>query len=329
MSRHMRRTIATVLSLLACLGWSQARQPAAQQSISNAERVENWKKDLSFFAATLHGTAIPGEKDLPGQKDFVKVYPHFDADFATLEAELTNLRNGAISWRLARILASAHIGHNSMVPGDPQLLPLAFEWLDEGPVVTSASTDFRTAIGTRLLIVGGLNPAAFLDAVSLYLAYETEDWHRLLAGVVLQQRALLELLNLAQDGKIRLTLEGSSGPIVLDVPFIPAQTQLISLREAFRLPVSLASSRPEQRYYWRQFLAESQTLYVQYRQCADDPKLKFADFAAQTLAEIDASKARRVIVDVRLNQGGNDRILRPLTDGLASRSKPYESSRLL
>jgi C-terminal processing protease CtpA/Prc len=87
------------------------------------------------------------------------------------------------------------------------------------------------------------------------------------------------------------------------------------------LPVYLVNSHPEERYYWRQFLADSNTLYVQYRQCADDPKLKFADFAAQTLAEIDARKTRRVIVDLRFNGGGNSRVLSPLTAALASRIK--------
>lgn len=75
---------------------------AAQQTISNAERVERWKGDLKFLAVTLHGKPIPAERNLAGQKDFAKVYPRFDADIATLEADLPNLRNGAIFWRLAR-----------------------------------------------------------------------------------------------------------------------------------------------------------------------------------------------------------------------------------
>ena len=49
--------------------------------------------------------------------------------------------------------------------------------------------------------------------------------------------------------------------------------------------------------------------------------LKFVDFAAQTLAEIDESKPRRIIVDLRFNQGGNSAILKPLTAGLAARRK--------
>ena len=317
----MRRFIALTWSLLTGFGWIQAQQPPVKQGVSNAERVEHWKEDLRFLAATLRGTSIPGEKDLPGQKDLAKVYPHLDADLAALDAELPNLRNGAIYWRLAKILASAHIGHNSIFPDDPQTLPLAFEWSGEGPVVTAASAELKSAIGKRVLKVGDLSPAAFLEVVTPYLSFETEGWRNLMAGQAMRRRTLLELLNLVQDGKVSLTVEGSKGPTVVEVPFTPAQTQLIPLREALDLPVPLAGSHPEERYYWRQFLADPQTLYVQYRQCADDPKLKFADFAAQTLAQIDESRPRRVIVDLRFNQGGNSSLLSPLTAGLASRRK--------
>jgi hypothetical protein len=192
-------------------------------------------------------------------------------------------------------------------------------------VVTAASTEYQSAIGSRLLKVGNLSTEAFLEGVSPYLSYETDGWRRARAAFVLRNRSLLELLNLVEDGRVRLTLEGSNGSIFLDVPFTAAQTPLITFQKALGLPVYLVNSHPGDRFYWRQFLPETKTLYVQYRQCADDPKLKFSDFAAQTLAEIDASKASRVIVDLRFNGGGNSRVLNPLTAALASRLKTIGS----
>lgn len=188
-------------------------------------------------------------------------------------------------------------------------------------MVTAASDEFKTAIGARLLKMADRDPAAILDALSPYLSFETEGWRRVVAGLAMRRRTLLELAGLSQDGVVRLILEASGGTLVLNVPFNPSQMRLISIREAIGLPVLLARSRPEEQYYWRQFLEDSGTLYVHYRQCADDPTLKFADFSAQVLAEIDTRKPRRVIVDLRFNQGGNDRVIRPLVAGLASRSK--------
>ena len=91
------------------------------EAVSNAERISNWKEeDLRFFAATLRGSPLTGEKKVPGQKDFAKLYPHFDVDLAALDADLPNLRNvGYLRWRLAKIMSSAHVGHNSIFPDDP------------------------------------------------------------------------------------------------------------------------------------------------------------------------------------------------------------------
>jgi hypothetical protein len=308
----MRRVVA--LLFLCAAGWVDA-----QQQISNAERVENWKADLRFFADTLRGNPIPGEKSLSGQKDFAKLYPHFDADLAALEADLPNLRNGAIYWRLAKIYSSAHVAHNSIFPSDPQMLPLAFEWVEDGPVVTAASSEYRSVIGTRLLSIGGLSSPEFLEAVSPYLAYETEGWRRVLAVAAMRRRALLELLDRVQDGKVNLTFEGSNGAVAIAVSFAPSDTSLVSLWEARNLPAPLVEG--QQGYYWRQLLADSQTLYIQYNVCADDPKLKFSDFVSQTFAVVDESKPRRVVVDLRFNRGGNSAIVKPLTTGLASRRK--------
>jgi hypothetical protein len=316
-----KRVVRVLVILLGGFRWVQAQQPPAEQSLTNAERVENWKEDLRFFSATLHGTPIPGEKKLPGQKDLAKVYPSLDADLAALEAELPDLRNGVIGWRLARILASAHIAHNSMSPADSQILPLSFEWLDDGPVVTGATAEFKNAIGSRVIKVGSLGSEAFLETISPYLSYETEAWRHSMAAWLMTHRLLLGLAKVVQDDKVEFTLEGAGGSFILAVAFVGPQTRLISLREASDLPALFINSHPDQEFYWRQFLPDSETLYVQYRQCADDPNLKFADFAAQTLAEIDMRKPRRVIVDLRTNLGGNSAILNPLTAGLASRRK--------
>lgn len=291
----------------------------AQQTISNPDRVERWKEDLRFLSLTLHGTPVPGEKKLPGQKDFAKLYPHFDADITALEADLPNVRNGAIYWRLAKIMAGAHVAHNMLIPGDPQMLPLLFEWMDEGPVVIAANADFKATVGTRVVKIGNLTSAEFLTIVSPYISYETEGWQRSLAGTVMRRRALLELLGLVQDDNVALTFEGANGQTTVAVPFAPAEAKLIPFEEALGFPVLFVRSQTG--YYWRQYLADRQTLYIQYNRCADDPNLKFSDFTAQTLAIIDESKPQRVIVDLRFNQGGNSQIIGPLTSGLASRRK--------
>jgi len=95
---------------------------------------------------------------------------------------------------------------------------------------------------------------------------------------------------------------------------------LIRLSTALHLPTRLYLSHQNQNY-WHQYLADSQTLYIQYNKCKDDPKLSFKDFTKQVLAEADAHPIKRVVLDLRLNGGGDSAVIDPLKNGLDERAK--------
>jgi hypothetical protein len=154
-----------------------------------------------------------------------------------------------------------------------------------------------------------------LKALEPYLSYETEGWKKVQAGTLFPSQILLQALGLVKDGKVELTLEGPTGVFTLPFEFAPLDTKLIPLHVPF------ARKKPEEPYYWSEFLADSKTLYIQYNQCADDPRLPFKEFVAKTLTQAGESGAQRVVVDLRFNTGGNSRIINPLVDGLNARRK--------
>jgi C-terminal processing protease CtpA/Prc len=92
------------------------------------------------------------------------------------------------------------------------------------------------------------------------------------------------------------------------------------MEDALHISAPLFRRRPAT-YYWYQYMADSQTLYIQYNRCENDPKQSFREFARQALAEGDAHAFERVVIDLRLNGGGDSRIIGPLRDGLVSRLK--------
>jgi hypothetical protein len=223
--------------------------------------------------------------------------------------------------RIARILASAHVAHNMAYVSMPQRLPIFVTWLNEGPVITGASAEYRNVLGARIKKIGGMNPDTVLDSLAPYISFETEGWKRTIAEDIVRSRTLLELLHLASDGHVDLALDSPAGDSVISMTFASLTTPIMGMTEALGFAVPLAQSKPNPPNYWSQYLDAQQVLYIQYNRCAEDPKQPFAEFAKQALDTADQKGVRRVIVDLRFNTGGNSQVIKPLVDGLAARQK--------
>ena len=64
-------------------------------------------------------------------------------------------------------------------------------------------------------------------------------------------------------------------------------------------------------FYWGTAL-DSDTYYIQYNACQEDPELPMETFAAQTETALDAGDYSRVLLDLRNNGGGSDGVIWPL-----------------
>jgi hypothetical protein len=113
-------------------------------------REEAWQADLKFLETQFGGH----------QKDFSKLYPHFHEEMSELRSEIGMLTDPEITLRLMKMVASAHVGHNSVYL--PVLkfhpVPLSLNWYSDGLAVVSAAPDFAQALGTRVVRIGSMTP---------------------------------------------------------------------------------------------------------------------------------------------------------------------------
>jgi C-terminal processing protease CtpA/Prc len=84
---------------------------------------------------------------------------------------------------------------------------------------------------------------------------------------------------------------------------------------------------PEQ-YYWYEYLPDSKTLYLHYRRCADMPSQPFNRFTAALLMFMDKNPVERIVIDLRLNGGGNSTILDTFIKALSRRRDVNQTGRL-
>jgi hypothetical protein len=311
-----------------------AQAQTADSQVSSAQRQTNWQEDLQFLVS---GLSAPGDTEdeygprTRGQKDFAKLYPPawFNAEIETLKQEVPHLSDDEIVLRLMRLIASAHVAHNTVqFPSDMGFsgrLPLSFAWFADGLAVTAASSEYSSALGARVKMIGNMTPDQLLTAVAPYIGHENDTWLRQQATEYIKEEAVLRHFGLMdRNEKVAITLEKpGQSPLTISVSAADPQTKQINFYEGLHVPTPLYRSHPGEhdRFYWFQRLADSQTFYIQYDACMDNPQFHFDDFTHQVITELDANPVKRVIIDLRFNGGGDSSVLAPLTKALQSRNK--------
>jgi hypothetical protein len=294
-----------------------------------AGRELQWQQDLQFLASGLKapGYRIAGGLATRGQKNFATVYPNFDAEIGTLTNDLPKLSDAEVLLRLMRLMASAHIAHNRVqAPADMGFqtrLPLNFHWYADGLAVIAAAPEYSATLGARVLSIGGKTPDQFLKDLTPYVSHENRTELRASATGLMNAQAVLQHFRMiGSDGRVSLQLEkpGAVAPTTLSVPLTQNRAKKIGLAEVSNIPTPLYASQPSS-FYWHKYLADSQTLYIQYNVCENDRKRSFRDFAHNVLADADANTVMRVVIDLRANGGGDSRVIGPLKSGLATRLK--------
>lgn len=297
----------------------------AQEAANQPDRELHWRQDLQVLTSGLKapGIRIAGGIATKGQKDFALLYPHFEAEIESIETDLPKLTDAEVLLRLMRLIASAHVGHNRVqIPigmGFASRLPVNFHWFADGLAITGAASEYTYALGARVLEIGGKQPEELMRDLAPYISYETDaTLHADGPGSMNAAGVVRHFQMAGADGSVALRLQRPDGEVVtLTMPLVLGGER-VGIVQGLHLQSPLARSRAG--YYWYQYLADSDSLYIQYNTCENDPKQRFSDFARQVLADADVHTVKRVMIDLRNNGGGNEHVIGPLKDGLAARA---------
>ena len=297
-------------------------QPGSAQQIPPSMSETQWQRDLSVFV----------ERFSSGQKDFDTLYPkdRFNEEMIAIGKDVSQLSSSEITLRLMRLVASGRMGHTELrVPPGFGRLPLRFYWFSDGLAVISATQEYSQAIGTRVVSIGSMTPQQVETAAAPYISYENEAGLHQRSAQFMRLGLLLHHLKLDDaDGRVILTLAKPGGePFTVPVTVASGAMALITAFDALSIPTPLYRKNPD-RFYWYEYLPDSQTLYIQYNQCENDPTLSFADFTKQMFAAVDSQSAQRTILDIQSNGGGDSRIIHPLEVALKERPQLSERGHL-
>jgi hypothetical protein len=307
--------------------------PAAPAS----SREEGLRFDLKLLSREAHRRAVPPLHGVPPS-------PAFDAALASLERRGAELSDGEVVVEIAKLLRMLGSGHTGVlgvrIREAAWALPLRFFFFEEGLYVVAADPALRDLVGARVERIGGHTIDSVRAALDPLIPRDNEMWPRAIGPYRMRSTALLHALGLLPDarramldvfdaaGRAReVTVEADTrNPDIWNT--LPYPAGWVGLEDALGVAPALGA-RDNGVAHWLAYDAASSLIYVAYNKVADaDPPGETLEaFAARLEAELAAHDVRKLVIDLRQNNGGNTFLDEPLlhtlmrTKGLDQRGR--------
>jgi len=309
------RRAVRLLPLAALLSTSAA---VAQTKAPPAMDAAKWRADLRFFAEQLPKVHMNAFHVMPRER--------FEAAVRDLDGRIPGLRRTQIVVGFAKLVAMVADGHTHINPASMgvRTYPLRLYSFTDGIYVISASQPNAGIVGGRVVRIGETPIERAYEAIRTIIPRERENemWCRNLGARLLSVPELLDGLDLIKDMENASIVVEKGGREVASVlhpePVEPEQLRhnwpplpagWVGARDTSASPLWL---KDPTNLYWFEYLKDARVLYVQYNAVQNKPDEPVSAFFERVSRFLDANPVDKLVIDVRLNGGGNNYLNLPL-----------------
>ena len=318
---------------------------AAAQTMAGAPTLDSaavvaWREDLRYMAAEM-------------EKRHKNLYhtvsrERFDSAVAALDHQIPSLARHQVIVEMTRIAALVQDGHTNVAPTrDPRIgfrtLPVRLYLFKDGLFVRAAHRSQAGLAGARVVRIGRATPDQAYAKVRELVARDNEMDARFFAPFLLAMPEVLHALGIIEDmERVPLVIEkgGIRSQVIVapigPAPMMPPDTDLswwpdsgwVDMRDRAPNPVPLWLRHDPQVHFRMDHIPESRLVYVQYNKVGDMEGESLAEFSRRLLALADTADINRLVLDLRLNRGGNGTLNRPMLVSLIKARKLDGSGKL-
>lgn len=304
---------------------------------SDAQEKVNWTEDLTYAKSYL-------EIMHPRLFDFVSE-EEFNQEFDYLFKNWQHMDDAEMITSITEIFAKIHDGHTgvSYFAGDEHIKEILHYypvWLykfSDGYFVLYAKNEYRELVGKKITKLGNLEIS---DAIKQIMRLQAGDnhWGKTQYIPLIQEFLQYTGVTDMETGELLIQYENENGKrevVKIEKPeslndfyfaskVFPQKDQVvIAMNDGCAKPLPLYLSHLNEggysgNDYWYTWLPEQETIYLQISNNKDKPDDPFGAFCKRMFHDLDSLKAKKLIVDVRLNGGGNHFEM-PLIKGIIAR----------
>ena len=294
--------------------------------------VERWSEDIKFLSEELPKRHLNLYHTNPKSS--------FDKAFAKLKKNLPKLKDHEIIVELARITSMIGDGHSGIrLYSDPKIafssLPIRMYMFEDGLFIRKIDRRFAKYAGARILKVGGQPVDKAIKAVTPLIARDNEMWVKFYAPYFLATPEILHALRITDDlnsvvfeiekdgKKAAITLKPKGKMILKGHAQTETGIDRIDFVDAFDAskPKPLWLKGDPEDSYWFEYLKDSKTVYFRYNEVMHKKEERIPEFAKRLFNFIEGNEVHKLVIDMRWNRGGSNRLSLPFLRGIMRSKK--------
>lgn len=283
----------------------------------------DWQADLHFLQETVHKDySFLFKKITAGQ---------WDAEVEKLNQAIPAMQEHEIIAGLARLVSAFQYGHTALhFRGGPitfHRLPVNFYWYSDGLFIQGVRRPYSSLLGARLVKIEGVPAEEALARIRPIVPAENDQFFKAYGPGYLTIPEVLHAQGLTRELKTTVTLTLELGGKTFDQtleaieglnpPFqyglVKQEDDWLDARDHSQTPLYLKNL---DRIYYFEYLPEQKTLYVRHSQIQDDPQEAIPAFYQRVFDFIEKNDVERLVLDLRLNGGGNNYKNKPIVTGV-------------
>ncbi len=331
------KLIILILGFIVALGCQSNAQVQVQQIQQEQEQrqgqIEKWRQDLNFLDKHARKTHYNLFHTISEQEWAQAV--------GEIHDEIPQMTELQFFGAMMKLLAKVNDGHTVLYPPFQgsnafSALPIEFYFFEDELYVRAADQAYQELVGKKIKAICGIPAEKVVDRVAPYIARDNKYQIQWIMPIALQFVEIYELIGLikAQD-LVRITVMDeqqkeitraiAAGSLQWNPMGRFAPSHWVHMHDA---QSNLWTKDPEN-FYWYEYLQESQLVYFQFNQIRDKEDQTIADFVNHDLIPfINGNPVKGLIIDLRLNNGGNNFLNQSLVHALIRNDKINQPGKL-
>jgi len=283
---------------------------------------QQWDWDLDFLTRRMEQMHWRLYANI-SKEDFRTAIQKLKADAPQPSKERTRARLSAL---IARV-GDGHTAVAAFAEGEQSIrrLPIHMYSFTDGVFIIGTSESRQEWLGAKVVKVGPLSIAEALNKARAYCAVDNDMGYLDGAPACLTNPAIVQEVGASEGDAAEFTLQfPDGGERTVRISPEPLPRSVRHGGPLFRPGFVYANAKSPPPLYQRDLtkpltlepLEEAKAIYFGFHAIAENQGQKFADFVAAMTKQIEDKQAEYLILDMRLNGGGNTGLVMPLIHAL-------------